>query len=197
MKHRELGMSLVEVMVAVLISTILILGVTDLFGNSFFSSRSNNELARMQEAGRVALEIIGADARRAGYQGCTAADAEFVLADGSTLPDDAVTSSSATTVTFRFADPGTGCTDSAGTYQELTWNEPAVTYSNANGGISRNGDPILDNASMAVAFIPTGSPITSTAVRISITVSDSRGATFQSLNNRTFSGTYELRNKLL
>ncbi|WPC04407.1 prepilin-type N-terminal cleavage/methylation domain-containing protein [Pseudomonas benzenivorans] len=197
MKSRELGMSLVEVMVAVLISTILVLGVTELFGNSFFSSRSNNELTRMQEAGRVALEVIGADARRAGYQGCTAADQEHKFNDGHSLPDDAVTSSSATTVTFRFADPGTGCNDSTGTYQELTWNEPAVTYSSANGTLSRNGDPILDNVNMSVAFIPTGSALTSTAVRITITVSDSRNAAPHTLGNRTFSGTYELRNKLL
>ena len=194
---RQHGMSLVEVMVAVLISTILVLGVTDLFGNSFFSSRSNNELARMQEAGRVALEIIGADARRAGYQGCTAADTEYVLDDGSTLPNDAVTSTSATTVTFRFADPGTGCDDGSGNYQELTWNEPEVTYSSANSTLSRNGDPILDGASMSVAFIPTGSPLTSNAIRVSITISDSRGADIHALNARTFSATYELRNKLL
>lgn len=197
MRSRELGMSLVEVMVAVLISTILVLGVTDLFGNSFFSSRSNNELTRMQEAGRVALEVIGADARRAGYQGCTAADQDFVLADGSTLPNDAVTSASASSVTFRFADPGTGCDDSTGTYKDLTWNEPAVTYSSANGTLSRNGDPILDNASLSLAFIPTGSALTSTAVRITITISDSRGASSHALADRTFSGTYELRNKLL
>lgn len=197
MKRRELGMSLVEVMVALVISTILVLGVTDLFGNSFFSSRSNNELTRMQEAGRVALEVIGADARRAGYQGCTAADEEYVLEDGSTLPDDAVTSTSATEVTFRFADPGTGCEDAAGTYQDLAWTEPAVIYSSSNGTLSRNGDPILDNASMSVDFIPTGSPLTATAIRITITVSDSRDSDIHALGDRTFSGTYELRNKLL
>lgn len=194
---RQQGMSLVEVMVAVLISTILVLGVTDLFGNSFFSSRSNNELARMQEAGRVALEIIGADARRAGYQGCTAADQEHVLGNGRKLPDDAVTSANANAVTFRFADPGSGCEDASGNYRELTWNQPEVTYSSANNTLFRNGDPILDGANMSVAFIPTGNPATSNAVRVSITISDSRGADIHALNARTFSGTYELRNKLL
>ncbi len=194
---QQRGMSLVELMVALVISTILVLGVTDLFGNSFFSSRSNNELARMQESGRVALEIIGADARRAGYQGCIAADQAFTLEDGSTLPNDAVTSANANAVTFRFADPGTGCTAANGDYIDLEWTEPTVTYSSANSTISRNGDPILDNASMSVAFLPTSNPVTATSIRVTITISDSRGSSSFALSDRTFSGTYELRNKLL
>ncbi|MBB2495408.1 PilW family protein [Aquipseudomonas ullengensis] len=200
MKNYSRGFSLVELMVAVLISSILILGVTDLFMSSYFSSRNNTELAQMQESGRIALEIIGADARRAGYQGCgIAADTETPLPNsGGTLPDDAVTSTAASNITFRYAVPGSGCTDATGSSTALDLTNPPITYSSANNTISRNDDPILDDASMAVEFLPSGSAVSATAIRVTITISDSRGANeITPLNARTFSGTYELRNRLL
>lgn len=197
---KQFGLSLIELMVALLISTLLVLGVTNLFMNSFFSSRTNTELTKMQESGRVALEIIGADARRAGYQGCgTAADTETVLPNSAgTLPDDAVTSTAANNITFRFAAPGSGCVDASGNFVDLNLDNPVVIYSSANNTLSRNGDPILDNASMNITFLPSGSVVTATAIRVTITISDSRGANERSpLSARTFSGTYELRNRLL
>lgn len=200
MKRSQLGLSLIELMVALVISTLLILGVTDLFMGSFFSSRTNTELTKMQESGRIALEIIGADARRAGYQGCgTAADTETVLPNNQgTLPDDAVTSTAASNITFRFAAPGSGCTDASGNFTDLNLDNPTVTYSSTNNVLSRNGDPILDNASMSIAFLPSGNVVTATAIRISITINDSRGANERTpLSARTFNGTYELRNRLL
>lgn len=197
MNRTQRGMSLIELMVAILISSILILGVTELFSSSYFSSRSNSQLANMQESGRIALEIIGADARRAGFQGCVAADQTYDLGNGHMLPDDAITSTAANNVTFRGAAAGTGCQGAGGAYIPLDMSAPDTVYTSANNTISRNGDPILDNASMAVAFIPTGDPTTSNAIRITITVSDSRTGNAQALNTRSFSGTYELRNRLL
>lgn len=193
---RQSGFSLIELMVAILIGSLLIIGVTELFNSSFRSALSNSELAKMQENGRIALEVIGADARRAGYRGCTAADQTLSLGSNGTLPDDAVTSTAATNVSFRFAAPGSGCEAADGSgYIALDVSAPVVTYSSAGTTISRNGDPILDNASMTVAFLPTGNPKTSHAVRVSITSRDSRTPS-DALGNRTFSATYELRNRL-
>ncbi len=192
---RQSGFSLVELMVAILIGSLLIIGVTELFNNSFRTGLSNTELARMQENGRIALEVIGADARRAGYRGCVAANKELSLGSNGKLPDDAVTSSALTNVTFRFATPGSGCMNANGNYTALDVDNPVVTYSSTGNTISRNGDPILDNASMAVAFLPSGNPQTSNAVRVTITTSDSR-TSGDVLGNRTFSATYELRNRL-
>jgi prepilin-type N-terminal cleavage/methylation domain-containing protein len=192
---RQSGFSLVELMVAILIGSLLIIGVTELFNSSFRSGLSNSELAKMQESGRIALEVIGADARRAGYRGCSAADQELSLGSNGKLPDDAVTSTAATNVTFRFAAPGTGCKAADGSFTALDVSAPVVTYSSANNTISRNGDPILDNASMEIAFLPDGNPKTGNAVRVTITSRDSR-TTGDALGNRTFSATYELRNRL-
>jgi len=67
---KQNGLSLVELMVALLISSILLLGVLELFGSSSKSSRSANALARMQENGRLALDLIAREARRTGFNGC-------------------------------------------------------------------------------------------------------------------------------
>lgn len=204
--NRQNGLSLIELMVAILISSILILGVTDLFNGSLFSSQSNSELTRMQESARIALEVIGADARRAGYHGCTSADDIYDLGSGHSLPDDAITSTSDTDVTFRFADPSSGCVSADGTYTEMTFNgklpsaatadDTRRTYATTNNTITRNDDPMLDDATMTVDFIPTGIPLTATAIRVTIVVSDSRTTTPEPLADRTFSATYELRNRL-
>lgn len=189
MKNLQKGLSLIELMVAIAISTLLILGVTELFTRTSASDRANTELARMQESGRLALEIIGQDARRAGYQGCVAADTETPFPGGGTLPNDAISSTAATTVTFRYATPSSGCGTTPLNF------EPAITYTSANNTISRNNDPILDNATMQVTFTPAGSALMAKAVNIQITVSDSRQGT-EDLAARTFSATYELRNRL-
>lgn len=189
MKKYQQGLSLIELMVAIFISTLLILGVTELFSQTSAADRDNTELARMQESGRLALEIIGQDARRSGFQGCVAADTETPFPGGGTLPNDAVSSTAANTVTFRYATPGSGCGTVALNF------EPAITYTSANNTISRNNDPILDNAAMQITFVPAGNPALAKAINIQITVSDSRQGN-DNLGNRTFSATYELRNRL-
>lgn len=186
---RQQGLSLVELMVAIVISSLLILGVTEIFNRSFLADRDNTELTYMQESGRLALEIIGQDARRAGFQGCTASDTVTTMPDGAELPNAAVTTADANNLTFRYATPGSGC----GTVP-LNFEAP-ITYTNSNSGISRNGDPILDNATLAFSFIPDNNPLVANALQVQITVSDSR-AVGTPLGDRTFSATYELRNRL-
>src|SRR5690606_24955146 len=99
---RQKGISLIELMVALIISTLLILGVIQLFLNTSNSDRVNNALARVQENGRIALELIGADARRAGFQGCIASRVVTEIENGIKLPDHAVSRGN-NAVTFRYA----------------------------------------------------------------------------------------------
>lgn len=188
--RRQQGFSLVELMVAILISTLLILGVTDLFARTSAADRDNTALAQMQESGRLALEIIGQDARRAGYQGCVAASTDTPFPGGGTLPDDAISSNAADTITFRYATPGSGCGTTATNF------EPAIVYASEEEAkvIRRNGDPILDNATMAVTLIPAGNSKLAKAINVQVTVYDSRSGT-ENLGERIFSATYELRNR--
>ena len=65
------GFTLVEVMVALVISSILMLGVIQIFSASKQSSKVNEALARVQENARFAMESILTDLRNAGYVGCS------------------------------------------------------------------------------------------------------------------------------
>lgn len=64
------GLSLIELMIALALSATLIIGVTTIYLDSSQTSRLSNSLARIQEAGRIATEIIARDVRMSGFQGC-------------------------------------------------------------------------------------------------------------------------------
>src|SRR5690606_25475066 len=61
--------SLIELMVAMLISLILLGGVLQVFLSSKDIYRTNTAVARVQEAGRFATEFMAFDVRQAGYKG--------------------------------------------------------------------------------------------------------------------------------
>jgi type IV pilus assembly protein PilW len=65
------GLSLVEIMVAMVLSLILIGGVLQVFLGSKTSYRVNEALSRLQEDGRFSMEFLTRDVRMAGYSGCT------------------------------------------------------------------------------------------------------------------------------
>jgi len=200
---RQQGVSLIELMVALLISSLLMLGVTEIFSRSLFADRANTELTYMQESGRLALEIIGQDARRAGFQGCVPSDTVTSF-DNGTLPDNAVSLGADASLNFTYLPPGN---DGCGGGQNIT----TVTYATSNNNvtcagavpcITRNGVAILNNARItppdpddpSTFFLPSGDPVVAIALRVSIITSDSRAS--GTLNDRTFSATYELRNRL-
>ncbi len=68
-QYRQMGLSLIELMVAMLISLILLGGVLQVFLSSKDMYRTNTAVARVQEAGRFATEFIAFDVRQAGYKG--------------------------------------------------------------------------------------------------------------------------------
>lgn len=67
------GLSLVELMVAMTVSGILMLGISEIFSINSRSYKVQDENARMQENGRFAFNTIMTDIRRAGYFGGSAA----------------------------------------------------------------------------------------------------------------------------
>lgn len=68
--NKAAGLSLIELMIALALSATLIIGVTTIYLDSSQTSRLSNSLARIQEAGRIASEIIARDVRMSGFQGC-------------------------------------------------------------------------------------------------------------------------------
>lgn len=71
MTRAAAGFSLIELMVALTLSLILVAGALSILFSTKLTSAENERVARMQEAGRTAFELIMEDGRASGYVGCT------------------------------------------------------------------------------------------------------------------------------
>ncbi len=81
--RKQAGMSLLELMVAMGLGLFLIAGVVNVFLANKDSSQLETSLARLQENGRIALDLLVSDIRDANYIGCTSATGNLaVLATG-------------------------------------------------------------------------------------------------------------------
>lgn len=96
--HRSLpktsrGFSIVELMVAMMLSLLLLSGVISVFVSSRASYETTDRLSRIQENGRFALDQVVRDIRSAGFPGCAR------------VPTDVVTSlNSSTDLKWNFLD---------------------------------------------------------------------------------------------
>lgn len=70
-KIRMTGFSLVELMVALGLSLLLLAGVVAIFSSSRVAYESTDQLSRVQETGRFALDQLSRHIRSAGYTGCS------------------------------------------------------------------------------------------------------------------------------
>lgn len=80
---RAAGVSLIEMMVAMVIGLILLLGVIQIFMASRAASRLSEGAARTQENARFALDFLERDIRMAGHMGCVNDQAHVVKAGDS------------------------------------------------------------------------------------------------------------------
>lgn len=67
--HRQSGLSIIELMIALLLGLVLMGGVLQLFLASRQTYQTNTALSQVQESGRFALEFLAFDLRNAGYRG--------------------------------------------------------------------------------------------------------------------------------
>ena len=86
--HRNRGFSIVELMVALVITLILLGGIGQIFLSSKKSFTIQNTLGRQQENGRYAIDTISQDVRRAGYWGGNAQIDEIAGGTLDQLSDD-------------------------------------------------------------------------------------------------------------
>lgn len=75
------GMTLIEIMIAMLIGVFLIGGVLQIFIGTKQSYRMQEGLSRLQENGRFAMDFLTKDIRMAGYLGCNSSAAPNIIAD--------------------------------------------------------------------------------------------------------------------
>ena len=66
---QQTGLSLIELMVAMVLSLLLILGVLQIFLSSKNTYTTNQGLSELQESGRFALDLMARDIRNASYKG--------------------------------------------------------------------------------------------------------------------------------
>ncbi|MFT4633967.1 MAG: type IV pilus assembly protein PilW [Crocinitomicaceae bacterium] len=66
----DVGFSLVEVLIALLLGSVVIAGVMQLFMANADTRRVLQGQSRMQESARLAQEFLGRNIRQAGYRGC-------------------------------------------------------------------------------------------------------------------------------
>jgi type IV pilus assembly protein PilW len=67
---KQLGLSMIELMVAMTISAILLLGVSMIFISNKKTYQTQDALSEVQEAGRFALQFLSEPIQMAGYTGC-------------------------------------------------------------------------------------------------------------------------------
>lgn len=68
-RARQSGLSLIELLVALVISAVLIFGATQVYVDSRNSYNVNENVARLQETARYAMSVIESDLRMANYWG--------------------------------------------------------------------------------------------------------------------------------
>lgn len=70
---KQRGLSLIELMIAMVIGLVLMLGVTQVFLSTRQVYSNQEAISRIQETGRLAMEFIARDVRMAGFLGCASA----------------------------------------------------------------------------------------------------------------------------
>jgi len=71
---KQSGLTLIELMVTVAISSVILAGVVNIYIGSLSQAKLTTNLSSMQESGRFALEVMARDIRMAGYTGCIGHD---------------------------------------------------------------------------------------------------------------------------
>ncbi|AWH24895.1 PilW family protein [Stenotrophomonas sp. YAU14D1_LEIMI4_1] len=127
-RRHAAGLSLIEMMVAMVIGLVLMLGVVQVFIASRTASRLAEGNARAQENGRFALEFLQRDIRMAGHFGCVNDQAHFVKGEGDPTINTGAATGSGHPLDFSvsiqgYEAPGTG----PGTSLTVGGSWPAVT----------------------------------------------------------------------
>lgn len=81
-RARSSGLSLIEIMVALAIGSLLLLGLVQVFSASRAAYQLSEGMARTQENARFAMDFLQRDLRMVGHLGCVNDQAHFVKAEG-------------------------------------------------------------------------------------------------------------------
>jgi type IV pilus assembly protein PilW len=111
-RHRQRGFSPVELLISVTLALFLVLSMGSMLVASNRTSRAGDNLTQMQDAGRLALDLIGREIRKSGFrnQRQLAPDQVFTSASSSTpfrsFATAASVSGDASTLSLRYQSSG-------------------------------------------------------------------------------------------
>lgn len=140
------GVSLVELMIALVIGLIIMLGVVQIFTASHAASRLSEGASRVQENARFALEFLERDLRMAGHMGCVNDQAHIVKNLGDPVNNFPVAAGSGSPLDFRVSIQGYEAPNTApGGVLTLgdTWQAPAALPASISGLQPAGGSDIL------------------------------------------------------
>lgn len=107
LRQLQAGMTLLELMISMFLGLLLVAGIGTIYVGSNQTYRVQEQNARIQEAGRFALDVIGRSLRQAGYTTCISTS--FPIR---TCFTGTPITGTANTVTVQY--DGTGATDCSG-----------------------------------------------------------------------------------
>ena len=84
---KQAGLSLIELMIASVIGLVILGGAVTIFSGNSKSSSQSTGMSRLQDSGRVALDIVANGIRMAGYEGCRSAAKASPTVIASDAPD--------------------------------------------------------------------------------------------------------------
>lgn len=145
------GLTLIEVMIAITISLVLLVGVMQIFTGSRQTYRVQDNMARLQENGRFAMSFLSKDIRMADHWGCMKNPANLVnnLTGGGgmgAVAGLAGTDGATDTITLATAVP------SGIIVTTQMPNSSANIFSNSNAGLVNGGIVIVSNCSNGDIF---------------------------------------------
>jgi type IV pilus assembly protein PilW len=143
MKKYLQGFSLIELMIAITLGLVLLLGVTQVFLSSKTVYNSQSTMSRVQETGRLAIDFLSKDIRMAGYMGCSSRASTEKITN---------TLKNATTYKYNYAEGIRGYTNSSFPTGILTHAPAANTDVIVVRGVASSGVTVVKNNDSAQLF---------------------------------------------
>jgi type IV pilus assembly protein PilW len=167
------GMSLIELLIAMLIGVLMMTAAIGLLISNKRVYKEQNEMGRLQENARYAIEILTNDIRMAAYAGCVD-DVDLLAETTSTKPHNKATNAGTVTNLHNFANPieGIDGKTAASTWFPSASNEMQAKITNGTDALTLR---YLDPIESQVVFTPGGTTIDNN--KIDVTCSDSTGTT--------------------
>ena len=160
-RHSQLGLTMVELMVALVLSVFLAGGIIQIFVGNRVTFAFNDGLARIQENARLSLEQVAFTTRMAGHSGCLAEAGVFNnLATPDNFRDDITSSiqgheANGTSVGDTFA---AGATDPTASTTASDWT-PALPAELSSATILGGTPGVIPGSDVLVVRGATGSTI--------------------------------------